>query len=366
MKWIINNDYIMGQTKEIVLTDKKIAGFDLDDTIIKAKGENKFSTSFDDWEFYDKNIPQKLLKLVLDKYELVIITNQKGLTTGKTDLKTFQKKIKLIKTKLGLDFTILISPLDNQYRKPRTTLWDQVIKGDVPNSFFCGDAGGLNKRIIGTRIIERDFSDTDAKFAKNIGLKFIHRDEFVFGNQYQNNCMLSYPVDFETVQKNGYQFTKSDFQKVVINVGFPASGKTTFTKKYMIPNGYEYVNQDTLKTQKKCIETFVTLLKKGKNIIIDNTNLTKEIRKIYLDICKENKVNCSCLLFSTPKEICMHNSYYRNFITNGEIDVINRIVYNVMNKKYEIPTKDEGFYDIIEIKFCIDTDDDTIYRKYYF
>lgn len=152
----------------------------------------------------------------------------------------------------------------------------------------------------------------------------------------------------------------------MINVGFPASGKTTFTKKYMIPNGYEYVNQDTLKTQKKCIETFVTLLKKGKNIIIDNTNLTKEIRKIYLDICKENKVNCSCLLFSTPKEICMHNSYYRNFITNGEIDVINRIVYNVMNKKYEIPTKDEGFYDIIEIKFCIDTDDDTIYRKYYF
>jgi bifunctional polynucleotide phosphatase/kinase len=43
-------------------------------------------------------------------------------------------------------------------------------------------------------------------------------------------------------------------QEVIICVGMPASGKSSFTKKIFEPNGYVRVNQDTLKTKEKCVK----------------------------------------------------------------------------------------------------------------
>ena len=39
---------------------------------------------------------------------------------------------------------------------------------DLENSFFCGDAAGWSK----TDTKKADFSDSDLKFALNIGIKF--------------------------------------------------------------------------------------------------------------------------------------------------------------------------------------------------
>ncbi len=40
-------------------------------------------------------------------------------------------------------------------------------------------------------------------------------------------------------------------------VGFPASGKSTFSKRYLQPHDYVMVNRDTLGTPAKCMRVSV-------------------------------------------------------------------------------------------------------------
>ena len=69
---------------------------------------------------------------------------------------------------------------------------------------------------------------------------------------------------------------------MVIFVGSPASGKSTFWKNYL-PD-YVRVNRDTLKTREKCLKVAEESLVQGKNVVIDNTNPTAQDRKAFIDL----------------------------------------------------------------------------------
>ena len=67
--------------------------------------------------------------------------------------------------------------MQDEYRKPAVGMWnylqDKLSKGkatklDIEKSFYCGDAAGRPK----TATTKADFSDSDIKFALNLGLKF--------------------------------------------------------------------------------------------------------------------------------------------------------------------------------------------------
>jgi bifunctional polynucleotide phosphatase/kinase len=364
IQWQQTDNYIIGKTKELNLTNKKIAAFDLDDTLVTTKSDKEFAENENDWQLYD--IMPKLTKLSKDGYFLVIISNQLGISKGKTDANVWKKKLENIMNHIKLDFIILCALKDDIYRKPRTKLWDEFVKGDKTASVYCGDAGGLKKRKINGNEISKDFSDTDLKFALNLGIKFIHRDEFVWDVK-NVKCQASYSVDFSTLKSNNYIF-KPNQPEMIINVGLPASGKSSFTKKYILPHNYEYVNRDTLKTPKKCLAVAETALKNNKSVVIDNTNVTSEERKLYIDLAKKYNIQCRCLVFTTSKEVCIHNNHYRNFITDNDVAIIPQIVYNVMNKKYEEPELKEGFYEINKIDFSPEfsnEDEKRIYFMYY-
>lgn len=368
IKWNVQDKWIKGYTKNADLNNNKIAAFDLDDTLVKPKNGKKFSESDDDWEVYDKSIPNKLTKLVADGYSLVIISNQKGIGSGKVNAETWKNKIKNIVNFFGLNFIILCSLNDDMYRKPRTKLWE-FINGDINTSFYCGDAGGLLKRKINNIIIDKDFADSDLKFALNVGIKFIHRDEFVYNLKYTNDTYKINYVDFTKIPQKKHTFEENT-PEVIINIGLPASGKSTYTTNLIIKNNpqYVYINQDLLKTVKKCSDALETALKNGQSAVIDNTNVSKANRKVFIDIAKKYKVQCRCLLFNTNIDICVHNSSYRNFVTNGNVNIIPKMVYNIMNKKYEKPELNEGFYEINEIEFMIVFDNDNdrkTYQMYY-
>lgn len=367
IQWTKTDDYLIGKSKEINLTNKKIAAFDLDDTLIKPKNKQKYSKTSDDWELYDQSVKMKLRKYVKEGYHIVIISNQKGISRGEIKVEDWQKKLEDLQVLLGIDINVFCAPKENLYRKPKTTLWDQFIKGCRITSFYCGDAAGLPKRKINDLEIPKDFSDSDLKFAVNLNIKFIHRDQFIF-NVEKPTYNINYPVNYDKLKKVDQSFEPSKFQEVIINVGLPASGKSTFTKKYIIPHGYEYINQDTLKTKQKCMTLFKEYIKNKKSVVIDNTNLTKETRKIFIDVCKKENVQVRCLLFTTDKGLCMHNSHYRNVISNGNINSIPTMVFNMMNKKYQKPEIEEGFYMIKEIEFSYDIDPNQrdVYEKYFF
>ena len=78
------------------------------------------------------------------------------------------------------------------------------VKYDIKSSFYCGDAAGLPKRNINNLTIPKDFSDSDLKFALNIGLKFMHRDEFVYN--VQQEIEINYPINFDSIKFGKYQF----------------------------------------------------------------------------------------------------------------------------------------------------------------
>lgn len=72
---------------------------------------------------------------------------------------------------------------------------------------------------------------------------------------------------------------------MIIFVGSAASGKSTFWKTHL--SDYVRVNRDTLKTREKCLKAAEEALKKGENVVIDNTNPTKNDRKDYIDLAKK-------------------------------------------------------------------------------
>ena len=367
VKWDINKNYMIGKTSNIDIKNKKVAAFDMDDTLIKTKSGKDFGIDDDDWEIYDDSITNSLTGLVDDDYNLVIISNQMGISKGRVTIDTLKSKIEKIINYFNLNFTVICAFNDDNFRKPRMGLWE-FVAGDKMNSFYCGDAGGLAKRNINNKLIDKDFSDTDLKFARNVGIKFIHRDEFVYDIKYNDGTYkINYPIIFDKMIPNTKYDFKPNHQEVILNVGFPGSGKSHFTLN-VVNNNYQHINQDILKTAKKCIIAVETALKLKKSVIIDNTNLTKENRKVFIDLANKYKVKCRCFIFNTPIEICKHNSYFRNYITDGKVNIIPNIVYNMMKKKYVKPELSEGFSEIDEIDFSLNLDVNArqIYEKYYF
>src|SRR5437868_15474786 len=83
----------------------KIHSFDLDDTLIKTKSHKKFAVGPDDWEFWDPQVlPYLVGKLQADE-AILIISNQKGVSNGKTDIndftKTFNQSLSAIQAHVG-------------------------------------------------------------------------------------------------------------------------------------------------------------------------------------------------------------------------------------------------------------------------
>lgn len=133
---------------------------------------------------------------------------------------------------------------------------------DMRKSFYCGDAAG--------RSSPKDFSDSDVRFAINIGLNFFTPEHLFLGDESQVpgsffNPRESFSVDDETLIASYRQLMKQakplrqDKQEVIILVGSPGSGKSTFCANYVM--NHVRINRDTLGTIPKCVKEMLSLLK---------------------------------------------------------------------------------------------------------
>jgi len=66
----------IGTTNPSPNPSTKIAGFDLDHTIITTMGGHTFPKNPSDWRFLYPNVPDRLRSLIKDGYAIVIISNQ--------------------------------------------------------------------------------------------------------------------------------------------------------------------------------------------------------------------------------------------------------------------------------------------------
>lgn len=137
--------------------------FDLDDTIICKKKDSEKKWCFNGELEKIKTMLEKLSKIS----SIIIITNQKGISMKKVKQSEFTEKIKSIQKELDIELLVLVSKRDNIYRKPNIGFIDYIyeLSGKTQlykRCFYCGDAAGR----------PGDFSDSDKRFAENLGIGF--------------------------------------------------------------------------------------------------------------------------------------------------------------------------------------------------
>lgn len=150
-------------------------------------------------------------------------------------------------------------------------------------------------------------------------------------------------------------------KELVIAIGLPGTGKSTYIKrkfaKHVIVSNDKVVDKFAKKQDvdyNKAFDTigrdkiiqlgkrdFMKALKTGKNIVLDNTNLTKKIRKEYLDKAQDYKK--IAVVFKLSDKELEKRLKSREKETGKSIpdDVMTK-----MRKEYEAPSKAEGFDEI--------------------
>lgn len=347
----------------------KIAAFDLDNTIICTKSGKVFPVDTHDWQILYPDIPGKLKRLNSDGYKIVIFTNQKGISRGRTSAPDFKKKVQRIIQKLGVPIQAIVSTGTGKYRKPNTGMWDyfaqkcnQGIPIDMGSSFFVGDAAGRPANWAPKK--KKDFSCADRLFALNINVKFYTPEEYFLGYKPASYTMpvfdprniKSVPLAIKYQPPPRKELTAEDIisstPEVIIFVGYPAAGKSHFAEIYLIPKGYIHINRDVLGSWQKCVSECTKALNSGLKVVIDNTNPDFESRTRYVDCARKAKVQCRCFLFDCSLEQAKHNNVYRQLLQPDDKHVdVNDMVLNSYKSKFKEPSLNEGFTEILKINF---------------
>jgi bifunctional polynucleotide phosphatase/kinase len=357
----------------------KILALDLDGTLIKPEIGKIFPVSIDDWIFIYNM--KKIRDYSKKGYKIVIMTNQKGCYQGKGKLTfdDFKTRWNNIYEALKVPAYILAAPQDDFYRKPATGMWDFMeknlnnnLKINLKDCIYIGDAAGR----------KGDHSDVDIKFAINIGVTFMTPEEFFEDSKdfpfdsLKENLKCFNPREYmesklikeihqnnQDSWKNIERITKAG-KSVLMMIGSPASGKSSLTKLIkdrLYPTLTIILSLDTEKTKAKLKKALINCVHKDNlectNVIIDATNGTKKTRQEWIEAIKKTNpdVNIFGIFMNVDKNVVMHFNELRKLRTVVNPDYHSKNIPDVaihsFFKKYEEPSKDEGFNNIIDFRF---------------
>ncbi|KAK6053073.1 DNA 3'-phosphatase [Cooperia oncophora] len=270
----------------------------MDGTLITTKSGKVFPVDNSDWRImYDKISPHLKKLYNEENFKIVIFTNQKGIQSGKVDKNGFKRKVETIITKLGVPAQAFVSIGEGHYRKPCTGMWKELEEAngevaiDVSKSLYVGDAAGRHKTKARPK---KDHSCSDRFFAANVGLKFQTPEEFFLDRDESEpwGPPSFDPVQFFSMNKPLLEPEDtplpSPTKEVIVIVGFPGSGKSTFARKSR-----------------------------------------------YTALAKEMKVPCRCFVLTCDIHQAEHNVKFR-LLTQKSSNEVTLMVLRTYAKKYEV------------------------------
>jgi len=155
---------------------------------------------------------------------------------------------------------------------------------------------------------------------------------------------------------------------VILVCGLPGAGKSHFSRKEFMDKGRKRVNRKEIRrllyemtnfgeiwseqnftavdehlvkhTERKIIEH---LLNSGEKILVDNTSVTADSRKLYTRIAFRMKKSAGVIFLDTDVLVCMERNRHID-------DPIPESVISKLAASKSLPAKDEGFERIIIVE----------------
>ena len=305
----------------------KIFATDLDGTLIRTR-RARFAKDEYDYAFLPNCI--KILKDHISKgFTIAVFTNQKRLPD------IMIKRINNVLADLineGIDPWIFVSTKDDKYRKPNIGMWEYFVDNfnhdiDYKSSFYVGDAAGR----------PQDHSDSDLKFAEQIGLKFKERSGSFFESGFSIDSLKFYVP--EEIFPNTF-VDIPDYQSMFILVGNQGSGKTTYYKNNLEPLGWFHANQDKIGSQAKVLKEIDRALKEGQSVCVDATNPSFSKRQEYIKLAIKYQIPTLIIYFVT-------DGYgFNELRTENKVPTIG---YSMYYKNLEEPTEELDGVPVVEL-----------------
>ena len=143
--------------------------------------------------------------------------------------------------------------------------------------------------------------------------------------------------------------TEDKEKALIILVGPPASGKSTWGKKFALDNGIVYVSTDKIRSeigsgeedQSVSAAAFAiarrrvsAALSADKTVMIDATSVNKKARKDWINLGRGHGAFIVAVAFEVPREELLRRDAQRD--RHVGVEVIDKFI-----NKYEQPTEDE-------------------------
>ena len=130
----------------------------------------------------------------------------------------------------------------------------------------------------------------------------------------------------------------SNSLKVIILVGHPGCGKSTWAKQYY--DQLLHIDGDSLHTSARVAKAVGAGLQQGRNVIVDATNVTLERRRDIILQAQRYQALVYGVVFRVPLTTCMERSKKRE--SEGGVHIPS-VAFWTSNSRYVEPTLEEGF-----------------------
>jgi bifunctional polynucleotide phosphatase/kinase len=377
----------------------KIGAFDIDGTLIVTRSGRRFPADANDWRMRYGDSPRRLGELVDAGYRIMLFTNQMRATDGATDaardarFHAYAGSIEELERQLGVPVQafVAVGRAGLFYRKPNIGMWQFVRDAitpigsryfssepwvDVAASFYVGDAAGRRTHCLDDRDeeeVKRDFSCCDRLFALNIGITFYTPEEFFEGRPtepfalpaFDPRTLVRTPArataelageDTVTIPATTVTDLRRDGgpQQLIVMVGCPASGKSHYVARHLLPLQFWRVSRDELGGDwRRCVRAATEALQRGYNVVIDNTNPSVADRKRYVKLTQtptSGRCVARCFVMTTPLDHARHNERFRRVTTL--CSRIPDVAFTTFAARYREPDATaEGFADVVRVVF---------------